>query len=124
MASRPCIAKLSSQTASTAASTTGSSGPAQPAITALTATFSTVACRRRAGRPDEVLRVARGVLEHRHDALGRGRHHRQAVGQPALVQRLERILELAHAQLARADAALGARAARRQPCRDLGVARE
>ena len=33
---------------------------------------------------DDLLRVARGVLEHRHDALGRGRDDRQAVGEPAL----------------------------------------
>ena len=44
---------------------------------------------------DDVLRVARRVVEHRDDALGRRRHDRQAVGQAALVERLERVLELA-----------------------------
>ena len=44
---------------------------------------------------DEVLRMARRVLEHRDDALGRRRDNRQPVGHAARVQRLERVLELA-----------------------------
>ena len=52
---------------------------------------------------DQLLRIARGVVEHRDHALGRRRHDRQAVGQPALVHRLERVLEPAELELARRD---------------------
>src|SRR3982074_1455035 len=95
----PCQANDSTQAASTAASTIGSASPGQPAMTALIATFSTVASPpdRGAGptaavrrhRPPDLLRVTAGVLEHADDAFGRGRDHRQPVGQPAVVQRLE-----------------------------------
>ena len=66
--------------------------------------------------------MARRVLEHRDDALGRRRDNRQPVGEAALVQRLEGILELADRQLARDDAArrparAAPRAARRPPDR-------
>ena len=66
--------------------------------------------------------MARGVLEHRDDALGRRRDNRQPVGHAALVQRLERVFELADRELARDDPAVGPRAPRREPRGDLRIA--
>ena len=70
---------------------------------------------------DQVLGVAARVLEQRDDALGRGRDDGQAVGQAALVQGLERVLERAQVELARADAAGGAGALGGQAGGDLGL---
>ena len=85
MATRPCSANSSAHAASTAASTIGSTSGGQPGHDRVDGDLLD---RRLAavGRhdADDLLRVARGVLEHRHDALGRGRDDGQAVGQPAL----------------------------------------
>ena len=63
------------------------------------------------------------MLEHRHDALGRGRDDGQAVREPALEERLERVLERSHVDRARADSPVRAGAASGQACRHLRVAR-
>ena len=78
------------------------------------------------GRHDanDVLRDAAGVLEHRDDPLGRRRDHRQAVGQPAVEKRLERVLEPTELDLARADPTLRPRGAGGDRRGDLRIAGE
>ena len=74
---------------------------------------------------DDVLRVARRVLEHRHDALGRRRDDRQAVGERR-ARAAPRRGPRARRRRARATRMRPSRAgaARGQPRGDLGVARE
>jgi hypothetical protein len=71
---------------------------------------------------DHLLRVAARVLQHRDDALRRGRHHRQAVGDAAVEEGLERILERADLDRTRADSALPAGRPGGEASRHVGIA--